>query len=310
MSMTETIKLYDRDAYATEFEADIISCEPNKADDKRFDIILNQTLFFPEEGGQSPDMGILGGYRVVDVQIKNGVITHTVDISAGDCCIMGKEEVQTEKKADGKIIGMECASEKAELAAGVHVQGKIDWQHRFYNMQQHSGEHIFSGIVHRRFGFENVGFHLSDSVVTMDFSGVISPEDIAEVEHEVNVAISKNIPIEVTYPSRDELAQLEYRSKIEIEGQVRIVTVPGYDVCACCAPHVKRTGEIGMLKVMNYQNYKGGVRISILCGFRHSPHDRKLQNITHFRHKRSCLLLSVIPHHIHTIDSPHTASPP
>lgn len=247
MSMTETIKLYDMDAYATEFEADIISCEPNKADDKRFDIILNQTLFFPEEGGQSPDMGILGGYRVVDVQIKNGVITHTVETSAGDCC-------ETEKKA--------------ELAAGVHVQGKIDWQHRFYNMQQHSGEHIFSGIVHSRFGFENVGFHLSDSVVTMDFSGVISPEDIAEVEHEVNVAISKNIPIEVTYPSRDELAQLEYRSKIEIEGQVRIVTVPGYDVCACCAPHVKRTGEIGMLKVMNYQNYKGGVRVSILCGFR------------------------------------------
>ena len=247
MSMTETIKLYDRDAYATEFEADIISCEPNMADDKRFDIILNQTLFFPEEGGQSPDMGILGGYRVVDVQIKNGVITHTVETSAGDCC-------ETEKEA--------------ELAAGVHVQGKIDWQHRFYNMQQHSGEHIFSGIVHSRFGFENVGFHLSDSVVTMDFSGVISPEDIAEVEHEVNVAISKNIPIEVTYPSRDELAQLEYRSKIEIEGQVRIVTVPGYDVCACCAPHVKHTGEIGMLKVMNYQNYKGGVRVSILCGFR------------------------------------------
>lgn len=247
MSMTETIKLYDRDAYATEFEADIISCEPNKADDKRFDIILNQTLFFPEEGGQSPDMGMLGGYRVVDVQIKNGVITHTVDTSAVDCCEVEK---------------------KAELAAGVHVQGKIDWQHRFYNMQQHSGEHIFSGIVHSRFGFENVGFHLSDSVVTMDFSGVISPEDIAEVEHEVNVAISKNIPIEVTYPSRDELAQLEYRSKIEIEGQVRIVTVPGYDVCACCAPHVKRTGEIGMLKVMNYQNYKGGVRVSILCGFR------------------------------------------
>lgn len=127
---------------------------------------------------------------------------------------------------------------------------------------------FFSGIVHRRFGFDNVGFHLSDSVVTMDFSGVISPKDIAEVEHEVNVAISKNIPIEVTYPSRDELAQLEYRSKIEIEGQVRIVTVTGYDVCACCAPHVKHTGEIGMLKVMNYQNYKGGVRISILCGFR------------------------------------------
>ena len=177
MSMTETIKLYDRDAYAIEFEADIISCEPNKADDKHFDIILNQTLFFPEEGGQSPDMGILGGYRVVDVQIKNGVITHTVDIFAGDCC-------EAEKKAGKQIAGSEFEPEKVELAAGVHVQGKIDWQHRFYNMQQHSGEHIFSGIVHRRFGFENVGFHLSDSVVTMDFSGVISPEDIAKVEHE------------------------------------------------------------------------------------------------------------------------------
>ena len=218
MSMTETIKLYDRDAYAIEFEADIISCEPNKADDKQFDIILNQTLFFPEEGGQSPDMGILGGFRVVDVQIKNGVITHTVDISAGDCC-------EAEKETGKQITGNEFEPEKVELAAGVHVHGKIDWQHRFYNMQQHSGEHIFSGIVHRRFGFENVGFHLSDSVVTMDFSGVISPEDIAEVEHEVNVAISKNIPIEVTYPSRDELAQLEYRSKIEIEAHVRILKV-------------------------------------------------------------------------------------
>lgn len=158
MSMTETIKLYDRDAYAIEFEADIISCEPNKADDKQFDIILNQTLFFPEEGGQSPDMGILDGYSVVDVQIKNGVITHTVDISAGDCCIMGKEEAQTEKKTDGQITGMECASEKVELAAGVHVHGKIDWQHRFYNMQQHSGEHIFrelstAGLVLRMWAF-------------------------------------------------------------------------------------------------------------------------------------------------------------
>lgn len=136
MSMTETIKLYDRDAYATEFEADIISCEPNKADDKQFDIILNQTLFFPEEGGQSPDMGILGGYKVVDVQIKNGVITHTVDISADDCC-------EAEKEAGKQITGNEFEPEKAELAAGVHVHGKIDWQHRFYNMQQHSGEHIF-----------------------------------------------------------------------------------------------------------------------------------------------------------------------
>ena len=246
MSTQETIRLYDNDAYATEFEATVLSCEQKSESDNLYEVILDQTLFFPEEGGQSPDMGVLGGYNVVDVQIKNGVITHTIDIaSAGD------------DSQDGNGI-----------PAGAHVDGKIDWQHRFYNMQQHSGEHIFSGIVHSRFGYENVGFHLSDSVVTMDFNGVIKPEDIADIEREVNVAITRNIPVEVTYPSKAELETLEYRSKIEIEGQVRIVTVPGYDVCACCAPHVKRTGEIGMLKVMNYQNYKGGIRISILCGFR------------------------------------------
>ena len=135
-------------------------------------------------------------------------------------------------------------------------------------MQQHSGEHIFSGIVHNRFGYDNVGFHLSDSIVTMDFNGVITPEEITEIEEKVNQAIIENIPVEVSYPSKEELKELDYRSKIEIEGQVRIVTIPGYDVCACCAPHVRRTGEIGSLKVMNVQSYKGGVRISILCGFR------------------------------------------
>ena len=262
MSTQETIRLYDNDAYATEFEATVLSCEPKADTDNLYEVVLDQTLFFPEEGGQSPDKGVINGINVVDVQIKNGVITHTIDIAVA------------ENEADGeadKIENDKIKLDKTKLdviSAGSHVAGKIDWQHRFYNMQQHSGEHIFSGIVHSRFGFENVGFHLSDSVVTMDFSGVISPDDIADVEREVNVAITKNIPIEITYPSKAELTNLEYRSKIEIEGQVRIVTVPGYDVCACCAPHVKRTGEIGMLKVMNYQNYKGGVRISILCGFR------------------------------------------
>ncbi len=262
MNTQETKRLYDNDAYAKEFEATVLSCEPKADTDNLYEVVLDQTLFFPEEGGQSPDKGVINGINVVDVQIKNGVITHTVDIEAA------------ENEADGeadKIENDKIKLDKTKLdtiSAGSHVAGKIDWQHRFYNMQQHSGEHIFSGIVHSRFGFENVGFHLSDAVVTMDFSGVISPEDIADVEREVNVAITKNIPIEITYPSKAELESLEYRSKIEIEGQVRIVTVPGYDVCACCAPHVKRTGEIGMLKVMNYQNYKGGVRISILCGFR------------------------------------------
>ena len=234
--ISNTLRLYDADAYATEFDAVVLSCE--KLTDKKhttYAVILDQTLFFPEEGGQSPDKGTLNESNVLDVQIKNNIITHYLD---------------------------------APLTVGDAVHGIINWQHRFFNMQQHSGEHIFSGIVHERFGFDNVGFHLSDQIVTMDFNGVLSPEDIDAVEWSVNEVISKNIEILISFPSKEELESMSYRSKIEIEGQVRIITIPGYDVCACCAPHVKRTGEIGMLKVMNMQNYKGGVRISILCGFR------------------------------------------
>lgn len=236
MTEKETIRLYDKDAYATEFEAQVISCvEKEKDGEKRYEVVLDQTLFFPEEGGQSPDMGTIDEIEVLDVQIKNGIITHTT---------------------------------KEPLSEGAKVKGSIDWTHRFYNMQQHTGEHIFSGIVHKRYGFDNVGFHLSDSIVTMDFNGVIPTEELSDIEDEVNRAIAENIEVQVTFPSKEELETLDYRSKIEIDGQVRIVTIPGYDVCACCAPHVRRTGEIGMLKVMNMQSYKGGVRISILCGFR------------------------------------------
>lgn len=236
MDIRKTVRLYDADAYKTEFEAEVLACEEvEKKEKKVYQVWLDQTLFFPEEGGQSPDMGSINGVEVLDVQIRDEVIMHTL---------------------------------AAPLAVGATVKGVVDWKHRFYNMQQHSGEHIFSGIVHNRFGYDNVGFHLSDSIVTMDFNGVISSEDLEKIETEANQAIIENIPVEVSFPTKEELKTLEYRSKIEIEGQVRIVTIPGYDVCACCAPHVRRTGEIGMLKVMNVQSYKGGVRISMLCGFR------------------------------------------
>ena len=203
MSTQETIRLYDNDAYATEFEAAVLSCEPKTDTDNLYEVVLDQTLFFPEEGGQSPDKGVINGINVVDVQIKNGVIIHTVDIAVTEN-EAGSEPDKT--KHDKTNIDK---TKLDKISAGSHISGKIDWQHRFYNMQQHSGEHIFSGIVHSRFGFENVGFHLSDSVVTMDFSGVISPEDIADIEREVNVAITKNIPVEVTYPSKAELESLE-----------------------------------------------------------------------------------------------------
>jgi len=230
--MTE--KLYDLNAYQTEFEAMVLSCEKN--DDNTYSVELDKTLFFPEEGGQSPDKGKMNGIDVVDVQIsKSGIITHKLSEA---------------------------------LEAGTTVKGVIDWEHRFSNMQQHSGEHIFSGLVNSTYGYDNVGFHLSDQIVTMDFSGPLTMEQALEIEERANRVITSNVNIKTGYPSKEEIAKLEYRSKIEIDGPVRIVEVEGVDICACCAPHVRLTGEIGILKIMNMQNYKGGVRISILCGKR------------------------------------------
>ncbi len=150
--------------------------------------------------------------------------------------------------------------------AGTEVTGKIDWDHRFSNMQQHSGEHIFSGLMNSTYGYDNVGFHLSDQVVTMDFNGPLTMEQALEIEERANRVIYSNVNIKTGYPAKEEIEKLQYRSKIEIDGPIRIVEVEGVDICACCAPHVRRTGEIGILKIMNMQNYKGGVRISILCG--------------------------------------------
>lgn len=233
MNMQKTIKLYDTTPYETTFTATVLSCE--KCENGICRLILDKTLFFPEEGGQSPDKGTINGVEVVDVQINNDLVEHYV---------------------------------RSSFETGTEITGTIDWNHRFSNMQQHTAEHIFSGIVSREYGLKNVGFHLSDNVVTMDYDGVLTAEQIEDVEWKVNRAIAENIEIDARYPEKEELASLQYRSKIEIDGPVRIVTIPGYDVCACCAPHVKRTGEIGILKVMTVQNYKGGVRISILCGFR------------------------------------------
>lgn len=236
-----TRKLYDIDAYATEFEAKVLSCKvkDQKNDDadlgEVYEVILDQTLFFPEEGGQTPDRGTLSGQRIVDVQIRGEEILHYID---------------------------------GPLEEGAAVTGQIDWEHRFDNMQQHSAEHIFSGIADCCYGSKNVGFHLSDQIVTMDFDRMFAQEELEEMEMEVNRAITANAAIRAWYPSKEELDALEYRSKIRIEGDIRIVEIEGYDRCACCAPHVHHTGEIGMFKIQTAQNYKGGTRISFVCGFR------------------------------------------
>ena len=151
---------------------------------------------------------------------------------------------------------------------GEEIKGKLDFEERFSKMQQHTGEHIVSGLVNRHFGYHNVGFHLGAEEVTMDYDGVLTQEDLEQIEMEANQAVAENIPVVVLYPSEEELKNITYRSKIEIEGQVRIVQIPGYDSCACCAPHVKETGSIGLIKIVGAIHYKGGMRVSMLCGFR------------------------------------------
>jgi len=178
---------------------------------------------------------------------------------------------------DGKILHFVENNEEnvKKLMNSTILQGKIDMKKRFSDMQQHSGEHIFSGIVHNLYGYNNVGFHLGSEIVTLDFDGVLNEHDICKVENLVNEAVWKNLEIKVLYPSDEELKNITYRSKIEIEGQVRIVEIEGVDTCACCAPHVKRTGEIGIVEVVNFEKYKGGTRVSILCG------ERALKDIRH-----------------------------
>lgn len=242
IAMNKTTELYYESAYIKEFEAVVVSCDA--ASDGKYEIILDKTAFFPEQGGQTSDAGVLTDNTGNTVNVLHASISEE------------NNETIIRHITDGA------------LAAGSNVTGKIDWKHRFSNMQQHTGEHIFSGIVSKRFGYDNVGFHLSDSEVTMDYSGVLTPADIKDIELAVNRAIWENVKVIAEFPDKDKLDSIDYRSKKELTGDVRIVTVEGYDVCACCAPHVEHTGEIGLLKVVGLQNYKKGVRVSILCGKR------------------------------------------
>lgn len=229
-----TKKLYYNDSHMQTFTGNVMSC---RYDEKKkcYAVELDQTAFFPEGGGQYADPGILGGIRVEDVQEKEGIIFHYL---------------------------------KQPLKIGTATEGQIDFKERFSRMQQHSGEHIVSGIVHKHFGYDNVGFHLGEFITTLDFNGILTESSIRQIEQEANEAVAANIEIQVIYPTKEELASMEYRSKKELDGQVRIVIIPGYDICACCAPHVVRTGEIGIIKLVDAVKYKGGTRVSMLNGFR------------------------------------------
>ncbi|MGN0165340.1 MAG: alanyl-tRNA editing protein [Lachnospiraceae bacterium] len=227
-------KLFYEDTHIVDFKATVISCDYEESK-KAYKILTDATAFFPEEGGQSADRGTLGNQDVLDVQLDGDFICHYV---------------------------------KNPIKPGTVTDGHVDWEGRFDFMQQHSGEHIISGLIHSRFGYSNVGFHLSVNEVTLDVNGPLSAEELKEIETEANRVVYKNLPVYISYPDKAELKDMTYRSKIAIDGQVRLVTIPGVDVCACCAPHVSYTGEIGIIKITQAQSYKGGMRLHILCGGR------------------------------------------
>lgn len=225
-----TVKLYDSDSYIKEFTATVISSEKSG---ELYNTVLDCTAFFPEGGGQSADSGYIGGAYVSFVSEKDGIIVHKTD---------------------------------AALPVGSEVSCRIDWELRYSRMQSHTAEHILSGIVHSEFGYDNVGFHMSEKTMTVDFSGPLTEKDIALIEEKSNLAVYKNADITVSFPTKEEAAALDYRSKLDITEGLRIVTVDGIDVCACCAPHLKRSGEAGIIKILDFCPFKGGTRLEMVAG--------------------------------------------
>ena len=226
-----TQKLYETDAYVQEFTATVLSCAPAQGG---YAVVLDKTAFFPEGGGQPCDLGTLGAAHVTDVHTDGTTITHTTD---------------------------------APLEPGAQVTGRIDWPRRLDAMQQHTGEHILSGALHRLFGAENVGFHIGSPYVRMDTSIPLTAAQLARAEAEANAAVRADTPVHCYIPDAATLAATEYRSKKELEGPVRLVKAGG-DCCACCGTHLARTGEVGLIKIISAQHYKTGIRLAVACGQR------------------------------------------
>lgn len=236
-----TKKLFEQDVDLRVFHARVLSCVPH---DKEWDVVLDQTAFFPEGGGQSADKGFLNSIPVRDVHQQGEEIHHYI---------------------------------AEPLEVGAEAEGQVDDGHRLDMMQQHSGEHILSGIICSTFGYSNVGFHIGEQEVRVDFSGPMTDEELQYMEQKANEAIWRDVPIQIWIPSKEELAKLEYRSKKELTGDVRIVRIPGCDTCACCGTHVHTTGQVGQIKIIDAIHYKGGMRLWICCGKRALLYDNALQ---------------------------------
>lgn len=230
--MDRTIRLFDIDSAQVAFDARVISCESVYGE--KYDVVLDRTLFFPEEGGQACDTGTLGGENVIYVYEKEGVIHH--------------------------LLG-------SPLRSGASVSGEINARERFRKMQSHTAEHIVSGLIHKNFGLNNVGFHLSRDEMTADFDGELDKSQLHFIETLANQVVFECHAVRGYYPEAEELASLEYRSKLDLSENLRIVEIEGVDMCACCAPHVGNTGEIGLIKILRGEKYKGGVRLYMKAGY-------------------------------------------
>ncbi len=228
----ETTKLYYEDCHLARFSARVVGCTDAA---EGFEIELDQTAFYPEGGGQAADRGTLGGVNVLHVREEGERVLHLCD---------------------------------GPLAVGETVEGILDYDHRFDLMQQHTGEHIVSGIIHAKYGYHNVGFHMSSDVITIDFDGIIPVSDLPEIERKANEAIWRDIPLHIWTPSPEALPDVFYRTKRALPWPVRIVEVPGFDACACCGVHVARTGEIGLIKLLSCVRFRSGVRMEMFCGQR------------------------------------------
>lgn len=226
--MTE--KLFYAEAHMRKFTARVLSCEERG---KLYAVTLDRTAFFPEGGGQGGDVGTLGGVSVADTREENGEIVHF------------------------------CAS---PLTIGAEVTGEIDWETRFARMQIHSAEHLVSGHAHSLWGCENIGFHMDEHGATIDFDRELDAEQLVQLERLANEAVWQNLPINILWPTEEELAALPFRQKKALAMPVRIVEVPGVDRCACCAPHVSFTGEIGLIRLKDRMRHRGGVRFTMLAG--------------------------------------------
>jgi alanyl-tRNA synthetase len=225
-------KLFYEDCHLTQFPSKVTGCEKSE---KGWLVTLDATAFYPEGGGQACDIGTLGDVNVLDVREKDGKVLHLCD---------------------------------GPLTVGETVEGEIDWARRFDLMQQHTGEHILSGLINARFGYHNTGFHVGADVMEVDFDGPISAEDLAELERKANEAIWKNMSVKCWIPTPEELPGVTYRTKRALPWPVRIVQVGDVDSCACCGIHVATTGEVGMIKILSCASLRGGVRLEMVCGGR------------------------------------------